>query len=120
MGQPAAARFAETARRLGAAARAAGLAVPAFRSPPRVDAHRTIRRFRDGVVVSVRLRERPFAAVAADMVDGVLVANRLDPAAAERVRGELRAAAGLAPADAPVVGLPSPEARMAERQTQAA
>ncbi|MGH9024592.1 MAG: hypothetical protein ACRDWD_00510 [Acidimicrobiia bacterium] len=120
MGLPAAARFADTARRLGAAARAAGLAAPAFRSPPRVDAPRTIRRFPDGVVVSVRLRERSFDAVAGDMVEGVLVANRLGSADAGRIRGELRAAAGLAATDAPVVGLPSPEARVAERQTQAA
>jgi hypothetical protein len=120
MGLPAAARFAETARRLGAAARAEGLVVPGFRSPPRVDASRTIRRFPDGTVVSVKLRERPFEAVAADMVEGVLVTNRLDPGAASRIRPALQAAAGLSGADGKVVGLPSPEARVAERQTQAA
>jgi hypothetical protein len=110
MGLPVTARFADTARRLGVAARAAGLAVPAFRSPPRVDAPRTIRRYPEGVVVSVRLRGRPFEAVAADMIDGVLATNRLAGADAERVRPCLRRAAGL----------PSPEARVAERQTQAA
>ena len=39
-------RFADAARRLGAAAHEAGLQVPAFRSPPRVPgAARTIRRY---------------------------------------------------------------------------
>ena len=47
-------------RRLGAAARAAGLVVPAFRCPPRVaGVVRTIRRYPGGAVVSVRLRDRP-------------------------------------------------------------
>jgi hypothetical protein len=120
MGLPAAARFAETARRLGTAARAAGLTVPAFRSPPRVDAARSIRRFPDGTVVSVQLRERPFAAVAADMVEGVLVANRVGPEDAGRLRPALEAATGVSAADGKVVGLPSPQARVAERHTQAA
>jgi hypothetical protein len=70
--------------------------------------------------VSVRLRERPFDAVASDMVEGVLVANRLGSDAAGRMRSELRTAAGLSASDAQVVGLPSPEARVAERHTQAA
>src|SRR6478609_6931793 len=57
-------RFADTARRLGAAAHEARLSVPAFRSPPRVaDAARTIRRYPAGAVVSVRLRGRPFPEV---------------------------------------------------------
>ena len=74
-------RFADAARRLGAAAHEAGLHVPAFRSPPRVPgAARTIRRYPGGAVVSVRLRGRPFAEVVADMVDGVLAANQV-PAA---------------------------------------
>src|SRR3954471_20968869 len=55
-------RFADVARRLGAATHAAGLAVPAFRCPPRAPgALRTIRRYPGGAVVSVRLRDRPFA-----------------------------------------------------------
>jgi hypothetical protein len=83
-------RFADVARRLGAAAHEAGLTVPAFRSPPRVpDAMRTIRRFPAGAVVSVRLRGRPFAEVVDDMVDGVLAANRIAPADASRVRAQL-------------------------------
>ena len=87
-------RFADTARRLGAAAHEAGLSVPAFRSPPRVaDAARTIRRYPAGAVVSVRLRGRPFPEVVADMVDGVLAANRVPPADAPRVRARLAARA---------------------------
>jgi hypothetical protein len=113
-------RFATAARRIGAAARAAGLSVPAFRSPPRVPgASRTLRRYREGVVVSVAIRGRTFADVAADMVEGVLCANRMEPAAASAVRAALLEAATV-DASPGVPGLPSPEARMAERQTQAA
>lgn len=79
--------FSQAARRLGAATRAAGLTVPAFRCPPRVaGALRTIRRYPGGAVVAVRLRGRPFAEVAADMVEGVLAVNRLDETAAARMR----------------------------------
>jgi len=85
--------FARLARRLGAATRAAGLEVPAFRSPPRLaGADRTIRRLSGGAVVAVRLAGRPPAAVAIDMVEGIVVANRLDGAAAHRLRATLRAA----------------------------
>ena len=88
-------RFADVARRLGAAAHEAGLSVPAFRSPPRVPgAARTIRRYPAGAVVSVRMRERPFADVVTDMVDGVLAANRVPPSDAPRVRARLEAALG--------------------------
>jgi hypothetical protein len=87
-------RFARTARRLGAAARAAGLTVPAFRCPPRVaGVARTIRRYPGGAVVSVRLHARPFAEVAADMVEGVIVVNRLEGEAATRMRAALTDAA---------------------------
>jgi hypothetical protein len=123
--------FAETARRLGDSARGAGLAVPAFRCPPRVaGAARTIRRYPGGTVVSVRLRERPFDEVVTDMVEGVLVANRLTGDAALRFRTTLLEAArpdvppspGAPPAGSNTTGpVPSTgEARMAERQTQAA
>jgi hypothetical protein len=96
-------RFADAARRLGAAAHEAGLSVPAFRSPPRVPgAARTIRRYPAGAVVSVRLRGRPFAEVIADMVEGVLAANRIPPADAVGVRARLRAALDESRTDAPV------------------
>jgi hypothetical protein len=72
---------------LGAAARAAGLVVPAFRCPPRLaGARRTLRRYPGGAVVAVQLKGRPFADVAADMVEGVLVLNRLTGEAADRMR----------------------------------
>lgn len=50
------------------------------------DAARTIRRYPGGAVVSVRLRDRAFDAVAADMVEGVIVVNRLEGEAATRMR----------------------------------
>src|ERR1700746_3097836 len=86
-------RFADVARRLGAAAHEAGLSVPAFRSPPRVpDAARTIRRYPAGAVVSVRMRGRTFTEVVSDMVDAVLAPNRAPPPEAPRVRARLEAA----------------------------
>ena len=87
-------RFAAAARRLAVACRARGLAVPGFRSPPRVPATaRTIRRRPDGTaVVAVAVRGRPFEQVAADMVEGVVVANHLAGPPAEVVRGALLAA----------------------------
>jgi hypothetical protein len=91
-------RFADAARRLGAAAHEAGLSVPAFRSPPRVPgAARTIRRYPAGAVVSVRLRGRPFTDVVTDMVDGVLAANRVPPSDAPRLRARLEAALSATP-----------------------
>jgi hypothetical protein len=85
--------FAHTARRLGLAARAADLVVPAFRSPPRRgDVTRAIRRLPGGVVVSVRVNGRSFADIDADMVDGVLAANSLSGEAAARVRHTLLSA----------------------------
>lgn len=83
--------FASAARHIGEAARARGLVVPAFRSPPRVPgAARTLRRWSGGgATVSVEVRGRPFEAVVADMVEGVVVANRLDGADATRLRTAL-------------------------------
>jgi hypothetical protein len=87
-------RFATAARRLAVACRARDLAVPAFRSPPRPPGSvRSIRRRPDGTaVVAVAVRDRPFADVAADMVDGVLVANRVGGLSADAVRAALLAA----------------------------
>jgi hypothetical protein len=91
--KPPALRFADAARRLAAAARGAGLEVPAFRSPPRVKgAARTIRRYPGGAVVSVQLRGRSFADVGADMVEGVLVANAVEGEARVRLRAAFREA----------------------------
>ena len=87
-------RFAAAARALGAEARARNLLVPGFRSPPRIaGAERTLRRWPGGRVnVAVRLRERPFPAVVADMVEGVIVANGLEGTEATRARTALWAA----------------------------
>ena len=86
-------RFSAVAKALGDEARRRGLTPPAFRSPPRLaDAARTIRRADERAVIAVRLRGRPAEDVAADMVEGVVVANRLAGAAAARCRAELREA----------------------------
>ena len=84
-------RFAEAARALGDAARGCGLSVPAFRSPPRLGGvDRTIRRRRDGgSTIAICLKERPWPAVLADMVEGVVVANQLLGADAMRARTTL-------------------------------
>src|SRR3954447_12449502 len=88
-------RFAELARRIGAAARAAGLVVPAFRTPPRRSGvARSIRRLPGGPVVAVRFRSRPTSDVVVDMVEGVIVANGLAGDAAGRVRESLLRAVG--------------------------
>ena len=93
MTSPGVIRFAELARRLGSAARAAGLVVPAFRSPPRLEgARRTIRRLPAGPVVAVRVKQRPPADVVSDMIEGVVVANGLEGDGAARVRTALAAA----------------------------
>jgi hypothetical protein len=89
--EPTSLRFARIARRLADAARAQGLRAPTFRSPPRVPGvTRSIRRGpRGGATVSVVLRGRPWAAVSADMIDGVVAANGLRGVAADRVRASL-------------------------------
>ena len=111
--------FADAARRLGAATRAAGLVVPAFRCPPRVPGTtRTIRRYPGGAVVSVVLAGRRTEEVAIDMVEGVMVVNRLEGDAALRFRTTLLEATGATSRPVPA---PKPvEAPSPERHTQAA
>jgi hypothetical protein len=84
-------RFADTARLLTDTLRQGGLAAPTFRSPPRVlGRDRTLRRRSDGsAAVAVRLGGRPFVAVVADMIEGVLVANQLSGPAADEWRRTL-------------------------------
>jgi hypothetical protein len=84
-------RFGQVAQALADEARAQGLRAPAFRSPPRlVGVNRSISRRRDGgATVAVALRGRPWGAVLADMVDGVVTANRLRGVAADRCRDAL-------------------------------
>lgn len=88
-------RFATAARVLGRTAHRRGLRVPAFRSPPRLrEVDRSLRRHESGAAtVSVRLKGRPWSAVVADMIEGVVAANRLHGAGADRVRTALWAAA---------------------------
>jgi hypothetical protein len=73
-----------------------GLEVPGFRSPPRlVGVDRSVRRRRSTsgaaapAVVSIRVRDRPWPAVLADMVEGVVVANGLRAPDADRARSAL-------------------------------
>ncbi len=83
-------QFAAAARALAAEARRLGHDAPAFRSPPRVlGAQRTIRLTPSGAVVSVAVRGRPFAAVLADMVEGVVRANALTSPGSDGVRSAL-------------------------------
>lgn len=84
-------RFAAAVRALGASARRQGLRAPSFRSPPRLSGvTRTLRhRAHGGAVVAVAVRDRPWPAVLADLVEGVVVANELQGPAAERARAAL-------------------------------
>lgn len=87
-------RFSAAARTLGLVARRQGLTVPGFRSPPRLaEVDRTLRRRADGgATVAVRLKGRPWVAVLADMIDGVVAANGLVGAEAAGIRTRLWAA----------------------------
>jgi hypothetical protein len=87
--------FARVARALGAECHRLGIPVPAFRSPPKADAPRSIRRCPGGVVVAVRLRGRDAHDWTADMIDGCVAAAG-QPEAAESIRQALWQAAGQA------------------------
>ncbi len=94
--------FASAARSISRQARRRGLVAPTYRCPPRlIGVDRSIRRRPDGAVIAVRLKDRPRAAVLADMIEGVVVTNRLQPPDADRVRadlwGELQQATTAAP-----------------------
>ena len=90
--------FASAARTLTREARRQDLVGPSYRCPPRlVGVDRTIRRRPDGAIVSVRLRGRPWVAVLADMIEGVVVANRLVPPQSDRLRSELWTVCGVEP-----------------------
>jgi hypothetical protein len=85
--------FARAARVLAGEARRLGLVVPSFRCPPRLTgADRTLRRRGASSMVAVRVRGRPWVAVLGDLVEGVVVANRLQGAEADRARTALWAA----------------------------
>lgn len=83
-------QFAAAARLLNAESQRFGLDAPSFRSPPRVvGVDRTVRRREHGGVVAVALRDRPFVAVLGDMIEGVIVVNRLIAPVADQVRTAL-------------------------------
>jgi hypothetical protein len=93
-------RFALAARALALAARSLGLRAPSFRSPPRlVGADRSLRTRGGRLTVCVRVRGRPWVPVLADMVEGVVAANRLAGPPAARARAALWGA--VAPPEAP-------------------
>jgi hypothetical protein len=103
-------RFATAARVLGREARSRGFDPPGFRSPPRLQgADRTLRRRARGASVAVRVRGRPWAAVLADMIEGVVVANGLVGVESDALRAALWEAVGEELASRSVAG----EARVA-------
>jgi hypothetical protein len=83
-------RFAQAVQTLAGAARALGLVVPSFRSPPRlVGVLRSIKRWDGGATIAVVVRGRPWPAVQSDLIEGVVAANRLVPPDSDRARAEL-------------------------------
>lgn len=82
--------FVNAANLLGSVAGRFGLIAPGFRTPPRiVGVQRTVRRRPGGGVVAVAVKNRPVAAVLADMIDGVIVVNELAPPESDTVRAAL-------------------------------
>jgi hypothetical protein len=83
-------RFARAVQTLAQATRGLGLVVPGFRSPPRLSGvQRSIKRFPTGATVAVVVRGRPWPAVQADLVEGIVAANALVGAAADHARAVL-------------------------------
>jgi hypothetical protein len=84
-------RFAHAVQALATRARALGLVAPSFRSPPRlVGVMRSIKRWDGGgATVAVAVRGRPWPAVQADLVEGVVATNGLTPPDSDRARAEL-------------------------------
>ncbi len=90
MQQSSSLRFAGAVQALAQSARSLELVVPSFRSPPRlVGVQRSIKRWEGGATVAVAVRGRPWPAVQADLVEGVVAANDLLSPAADRTREEL-------------------------------
>ncbi len=85
--------FASIARAIASTTRHLGLAAPGFRCPTRIiGVDRTMRRFAGDEVagiVAVNVKDRPLAAVVADMIEGVVMLNQLSPTHAAQVRGAL-------------------------------
>ena len=90
--------FARAVYVLAASARSLGLVVPGFRSPPRlVGVQRSITRWPGGATVAVVVRGRPWPAVQADLVEGIVATNGLLSPASDRARAELWRAMELPP-----------------------
>ena len=88
-------RFAQAARAMRTVVLSRGYEMPLFRSPPRLPGvQRSLTRRAAGSTVAVRLRQRPWPAVLADMIEGVVVANRLGPPQSDRLRTELWSVCG--------------------------
>jgi hypothetical protein len=77
--------FAQAVRELMRAVDGQGMRSPAFKSPPRVPtAERTIRWVApDKAIIAVRRANRASDAVVADMIEGVVRANRLSGSEAQ-------------------------------------
>ena len=103
------AEFAAAVRVVAEAARRRGLSVPVFRSPPGLpELDRSLRRTASGTVVAIRLGDRPVASIQADVVDGVVVANRLSGREASGFRRAAWAALGGSGAPRPPREAPVP------------
>ena len=87
-------RFAIVAKSIAQVVASCGLEVPGFKSPPRSgDVDRTVRRLSRGSIVAVRIKDRPFEAVIADMIDGVVLCNDMSTEKAGKLRNLLWGAA---------------------------
>jgi hypothetical protein len=83
-------RFAQAARAMRTVVLSRGYEMPLFRSPPRLQGvQRSLTRRAVGSTVAVRLRQRPWPAVLADMIEGVVVVNSLQGRAADELRHAL-------------------------------
>ena len=89
--------FAALARAIASTVHQSGLAAPGFRCPTRIiGVDRTIRRLAGedvagtvAGIVAVNVKDRPRAAVVADMIEGVVILNQLSAVEAARVRAAL-------------------------------
>jgi hypothetical protein len=92
-------RFAQAVQTIAGCARSLGLLVPSFRSPPRlVGVLRSIKRWDGGATIAVVVRGRPWPAVQADLIEGVVAANGLVPPDSDRARADLWLALEATPA----------------------
>ena len=93
-------RFAQAVQALATCARGLGLIAPSFRSPPRIlGVLRSIKRWDGGATVAVVVRGRPWPAVQADLIEGIVAANGLVPPDSDRARADLWLALEAPPAE---------------------